>query len=113
MDHYLDGFGELSCCKAADAGNCHRRTGDVDRSTDEHFADLRPKMRGLCTKSLSWPQNSLPQMRGGAKRQGGADQRNDFTEQHHPIRGCPSAFPSSTEERSLLGSCLFVQRRMG
>jgi len=46
--------------------------------------------------------SSPPQMRrGGAKRRGGADQTNDFVEQHHPSLGCAEAFPSSTEEGSL------------
>jgi Tfp pilus assembly protein PilV len=63
---------------------------------------------------MSLLESSPPQLRrGGAKRRGGGGQVNDFIEQHHPSLGlhwgfalsgsrfAASAFPSSTEERSL------------
>src|SRR5262245_19507051 len=59
--------------------------------------------------------SSPPQMRrGGAKRRGGADQVNDFLDQHHPSLGlylgfalsgsrfAAEAFPSSAEEGSFV-----------
>src|SRR5205823_12147747 len=40
-------------------------------------------------------ESSPPQLRRvGAKRRGGADQNEDFLDQHHPSLGWASAFPS-------------------
>ena len=83
----------------------HPRAGAVGGFVGEQYLPREfPSVGGLVLENLGFGiKNSPPQMRRGGATASGLTRRGGVVQeidQHHPSRGCASAFPSSTEEGS-------------